>query len=101
MATTTKSFYDFAKCMKNDSNLLFANNRLHNFVYLGAFVLEAYIKIILLHKQSNYIGHINDRDNKFLKKLETIKTTHPEFFENSILNENNDNYPTTPFKLRI
>jgi len=89
-----QNFYDFAIMMANDSKLLFEANRLHNSVYLGGYVLEAYIKIILIDKNSNYYGHINDKDNKFLKKLERIKSTNPELFEDSILNQNNDNYPS-------
>jgi hypothetical protein len=95
MATimTKEGFYKFGIMMANDSKLLFDDNRLHNSVYLGAFVLEAYIKIILIIKNSNYMGHINDRNNNFLNKLETIKSIHPEFFENSILKEEHSNYP--------
>jgi len=92
-AMTKEGFYKFGIMMANDSKLLFNKNRLHNSVYLGAFVLEAYIKIILITKNSNYMGHINDRDNNFLNKLERIKSTYPEFFENSILIEEHDNYP--------
>ena len=89
-----QNFYDFAMMMANDSKLLFEANRLHNSVYLGGYVLEAYIKIILIDKNSNYYGHINDKDNKFLKKLNRVKRNYPDFFDNNILNENNDNYPS-------
>lgn len=93
MIMTKQNFYEFALMMKKDSNILFENNSLHNSVYLGAFVLEGYIKILLIHKNINYIGHINDKNNKFLNKLDTIKSLDPELFGNTILENNSDYYP--------
>ena len=86
---TKENFYDFAIMMREDSNILFDNNSLHNSVYLGAFVLEAYIKILLIDKNQNYFGHINDN-----RMIERLKTISPENFSNTILDLNNSNYPT-------
>ncbi len=86
---TKEKFYDFAIMMLNDSKILFEKDSLHNSVYLGAFVLEAYIKILLLSKDQNYFGHIND--NKILERLRSIS---PESFSNTILDSNNSYYPT-------
>jgi len=88
---TKQYFYDFAIMMKEDSKILFENQSYHNSVYLGAYVLEAYIKILLIHKNKNYFGHINNGD--FLSKLNRIKSLYPEFFENSILEEEHEFYP--------
>ncbi len=87
---TKKQFYDFALMMKKDSNILFKNEAYHNSVYLAGYVLEGYIKIFLLDENNyrNHYGHLNDG-----KLLERLKTFNPEFFENSILNEDNINYP--------
>ena len=84
-----EEFYNFAIMMKRDSSILFDNNSLHNSVYLGAFVLEAYIKILLIGKNQNYFGHVND--NRMLERLRAIS---PESFSNTILNSNDPHYPT-------
>ena len=90
---TKQNFYDFALMMKRDSNILFENNSLHNSVYLGGYVLEGYIKILLIHKDINYYGHINDKNNNFLKKLDIIKSSDSELFGNTILEDNSEKYP--------
>ena len=86
---TKEKFYDFAIMMKRDSSILFNNNSLHNSVYLGAFVLESYIKILLIDKNQNYFGHLND--NRMLERLRAIS---PESFSNTILDLNDLRYPT-------
>jgi len=94
---TKQNFYDFAMMMSVDSKLLHNNNKLHNSVYLGVFVLEAYVKILLIDngattprgiRDNSYGGHIND--NKMIERLETL---HPNVFSNSILMSNHDKYP--------
>lgn len=87
---TKENFYDFGVMMKNDSVMLFNNGSLHNSVYLGAFVLESYIKILLIHNNAeNYFGHICN--SRFVNRLNTIS---PESFDNSILSSNNSDYPS-------
>jgi len=78
---TKQNFYDFGMMMKKDSNILFDEGSLHNSVYLGAFVLEAYVKILLIEENQNYYGHINS--GNFINRLQSI---HPEVFDNSTLN---------------
>ena len=78
---TKQNFYDFGMIMKKDSNILFDEGSLHNSVYLGAFVLEAYVKILLIEENQNYYGHINS--GNFINRLQSI---HPEVFDNSTLN---------------
>ena len=78
---TKQKFYDFGMMMKKDSNILFDEGSLHNSVYLGAFVLEAYVKILLIEENQNYYGHINS--GNFINRLQSI---HPEVFDNSTLN---------------
>jgi len=78
---TKQKFYDFGIMMKEDSNILFDEGSLHNSVYLGAFVLEAYVKILLIEENQNYYGHINS--GNFINRLQSI---HPEVFDNSTLN---------------
>ena len=77
---TKQKFYDFGIMMKEDSNILFDEGSLHNSVYLGAFVLEAYIKILFMKENQNYYGHIS---SNFINRLETI---YPEVFSDSTLN---------------
>jgi len=89
---TKQDFYDFGIIMKNDSKLLFDNGRLHNSVYLGAFVLEAYIKILLIKENKNYCGHINDG-----KMLERLMAVNPEVLSGSILETSHTNYPVKLF----
>jgi len=78
---TKQEFYDFAMMMKEDSNILFDRGSLHNSVYLGAFVLEAYVKILLIEENQNYYGHINS--GNFVNRLQSI---YPEVFTDSTLN---------------
>lgn len=95
MSMTKQEFYDFGIMMKNDSNILFDNNQKHTSVYLAGYVLEAYIKIILIDKgESDYIGHLGDRE--FLNKFRRIIALYPEFSDN-ILQTNNINYPKKLF----
>ena len=92
---TRQNFYDFAIMMKENSNILFNANKNHTSIYLAGYVLEGYIKIILLYKdESEYIGHLGDRD--FLNKFRRIISLHPEFADN-ILQESNENYPRKLF----
>jgi hypothetical protein len=95
---TKQEFYDFAMMMKRDSNILFDSNSLHNSVYLGAFVLEAYIKILFINNGANtprgqssssYGGHINDG-----RMVERLQTLFPSVFSNSILEVSSDKFPT-------
>ncbi|RLA83300.1 MAG: hypothetical protein DRG78_04800 [Epsilonproteobacteria bacterium] len=96
---TKRNFYDFGLIMANDSNLLFNNNSLHNSVYLGAFVLEAYVKILFINngaitpngqRANSYGGHINDS-----KMVERLQSIYPNVFSSSILEPSDDKYPTT------
>lgn len=95
---TKQNFYDFGVMMKNDSELLFNNNSFHNSVYLGAFVLEAYIKVLLINNGAN--THIGTRDNSYgghicsLNFVNRLNSISPEAFSNSILESNNNGYPT-------
>jgi len=93
---TKQQFYDFAMLTKEDSNLLFENNKLHNSTYLGGYVLEAYIKIILIHYDNpdfkNHLGSYN-----LSKKLQELFSLYPELFDNSILIQNNQHYPKNLF----
>lgn len=92
---TKQEFYDFGIMMKKNSNILFDNNQKHTSVYLAGYVLEAYIKIILIDKgESDYIGHLGDSD--FLNKFKRIITLYPEF-SNNILQTNNTDYPKRLF----
>ena len=94
-----QNFYDFAMMMANDSKLLFEANRLHNSVYLGGYVLEAYIKILLLnsgHQYKEIKQHLGDE--KFKVKIKRLLAFYPELFENSLLFQKNKNiYPKSLF----
>jgi len=93
---TKENFYDFAIMMKENSNILFEKNKNHTSIYLAGYVLEAYIKIILIHhNEDDFIGHLGDSD--FLNKFRRLITLYPEFFSNSILEESNINYPKKLF----
>lgn len=94
---TTRDFYDFCLLMKNDSNILFIQNALHNSVYLGAFVLEGYVKILFIKSgairprgedNSSYGGHLNDG-----KMIERLASLHPSEFSSSILVNGHLKYP--------
>jgi hypothetical protein len=62
---------------------------------LAGYVLEAYIKIILLSKgEEDYIGHLGD--SEFLNKFKRIIAVYPEFSDN-ILQENHMHYPKKLF----
>ena len=96
---TSREFYDFCVLMKNDSNILFANNAWHNSVYLGAFVLEGYVKILLIKNGANthqgtsnnsYGGHINSINCGMIQRLSTFYATE---FSNSILATGHTKYP--------
>ena len=96
MATMTKEeFYKFGIMMEKNSSILFENNQFHTSVYLGGYVLEAYIKMILIYKgEADYIGHLGD--SNFLSKFRSIISMHPEFSDN-ILQTTNINYPKMLF----
>ena len=94
---TKQNFYNFAMMMGNDSNILYNSNSYHNSIYLGAFTLEGYIKILFIHKGANtpngqsinsYGGHINDG-----KMIERLQSLHPDMFSGSILESSDNNYP--------
>lgn len=92
---TKQNFYDFSMMMKENSKILFEANKNHTSVYLAGYVLEAYIKIILLSKgEENYIGHLGD--SEFLNKFKRVIAIHPEFSDN-ILQENHIHYPKKLF----
>lgn len=79
--------------MKNDSNLLFNNMSHHNSVYLGGFVLEGYVKILLIKNGANekdYFGHIKGCNCKIINRLNTLNPTE---LSSSILIEGNEKYP--------
>lgn len=94
---TEEKFYKFALMMKKNSNILFSNDRNHTSVYLAGYVLEAYVKILLIinganthrgNNENSYGGHINNAN--FINRLSNI---NPEMFRNSILHGNNNDYP--------
>ena len=97
MADLTKQeFYDFALMMKKDSNILFKKNSYHNSVYLAGYVLEGYIKIILIkYNNPDFRNHLNSKD--LLDKVKDLNILYPEIFENSILIQGNHNYPNKLF----
>lgn len=95
MNMTKQKFYEFAIMMRENSKILFENDKKHTSVYLGGYVLEAYIKILLISKgEDDYIGHLGERD--FLKKFRTIISLHPEFADN-LLQETSQNHPKCLF----
>lgn len=94
---TKENFYDFSMMMKKNSKILFEAGRNHTSVYLAGYVLEGYVKILLIHKGatthqgntiSSYGGHINN--SNFINRLNSID---PSMFNNSILNQSDTNYP--------
>jgi len=94
---TKQNFYDFTMMMKENSNILFNSNRNHTSIYLAGYVLEGYVKILLIHKgatrhqgntNNSYGGHINNIN--FINRLNSID---PNMFSSSILNPANANYP--------
>ena len=92
---TKEEFYKFAIMMQKNSEILFNNNQYHTSVYLGGYVLEAYIKMILILKgEESYIGHLGD--SEFLNKFKNIISIHPEF-SNNILQTVNENHPKMLF----
>ncbi len=92
---TKEDFSNFAIMMKKNSNILFNNGQKHTSVYLAGYVLEAYIKIILIYKnEPSFIGHLGDSD--FLNKFRRIISLYPEFQDN-ILNSNHIKYPKKLF----
>lgn len=92
---TKEEFYKFGVMMQKNSKILFDNNQYHTSVYLGGYVLEAYIKMILILKdEDSYIGHLGD--SEFLSKFRNIVSIHPEFSDN-ILQTTNTNYPKMLF----
>jgi len=95
---TKQNFYDFAIMMKENSNILFNANRNHTSIYLAGYVLEGYIKILLISQRAtrhignsndSYGGHINN--SNFINRLNSI---NPELFSGSIINPVHSNYPS-------
>ena len=88
---TKQEFFDFAIMMRENSKILFNEDRYHTSVYLAGYVLEAYIKIILIHKGENeFKGHLGDSD--FLRRFRQIITLYPEYSDD-LLQEANCDYP--------
>jgi len=88
---TKQEFFDFAIMMRENSKTLFNEDRCHTSVYLAGYVLEAYIKIILLHKGENaFEGHLGD--THFLQKFRHIISLYPEYSDD-LLQESNCDYP--------
>lgn len=96
---TVSDFYHFCVLMKKDSNILFSSNAYHNSVYLGAFVLEGYIKILLIKSGANtvsgngnnsYGGHIKGINCAMIQRLNSLNPTE---FSNSILVNGHIKYP--------
>lgn len=96
MIESKESFYKFGLLMNNDSDILFSNNCYHTSVYLAGYVLESYIKILLMVNGSTsrtgnngYGGHVNS--GNFVTRLMSIA---PNEFNNSILFPTNSKYPS-------
>lgn len=94
---TKQNFYDFSIMMKKNSELLYEASRNHTSIYLAGYVLEWFVKILLMHNgatthqgnsNSSYGGHINN--SNFINRLNAI---NPQMFSNSILNCTDTNYP--------
>jgi hypothetical protein len=98
MTISKKDFYDFAQLMAKDSKLLYEHQALHNSVYFAGYVLEAYIKIILIHHDDkNFMGHLGEKD--FLSKINHLieDNLYPNFFDTSILKKSSDYIPKKLF----
>ena len=70
--------------MVKDSQLLYANGRLHNSVYFAVFALEAYIKIILIKngkKHRKEGGHISDN---YIRYTTRMLQDIPDIFDDSL-----------------
>ncbi|MDQ2045385.1 hypothetical protein NRL14_16910 [Pseudoalteromonas sp. 20-92] len=93
MDVDKKKFYDVAMRMQANSSILFSNdcnNSNHGSVYLAGYVLEAYIKVLLLnYGETRFYGHVGE--TKFLEKFKRITSVHPEIAD--ILHESNPLYP--------
>ncbi len=88
------SFYEFSLEMKKDSKILFDNKAFHNSVYLAGYVLEGYIKLILLkfgYEYKNIKKHLNDRE--LMNLLGNLISIYPNVFEYSILLKTNKKNP--------
>lgn len=91
---TKQNFYDFGITMANDSKLLYNNGKYHNSVYIGGYILESYIKIILLNNNYQYEEikqHLGDKE--LVDKINRLISFYPELFENSLLIKEDRNYP--------
>lgn len=98
MTTSKEDFYKFAQLMAKDSTLLHEYDALHNSVYFAGYVLEAYIKIILIHHgDENFIGHLGEKN--FLDKINHLieDNLYPNFFDNSILKKKSEQIPKKLF----
>ena len=94
---TKEDFYDFAKLMYNDSKILFDKKSYHNSVYLGAFVLEGYIKYLILknNPDGDFYGHINE--SNFMRKVARLLDIALPEDGISILKQGYDFYPENLF----
>ncbi len=90
-------FYTFAQLMAKDSKILYEQEAWHSSVYFAGYVLEGYIKFLLIksgattHRGNNnnsYGGHINS-----LTFIERLSSTNPNLFNSSLLKQSNLNYP--------
>lgn len=92
MDVNKQKFYDVAMKMQINSSTLFANNCNHGSVYLAGYVLEAYIKVLLLnYGEERYYGHVGEP--RFFQKFRRILSLHPEITD--ILHESNSLCPKT------
>jgi len=83
--------------MKKDSSILFENNSFHTSVYLAGYVLEAYLKIFLIYHYNEFRKkdkkHL-DENNTLINRVEALFSIYPEYFDNSILQSDNEKYPS-------
>lgn len=96
-AELKERFYSFSQLMAKDSKILYDQEAWHNSVYFAGYVLEGYIKFLLIKSgattytgsQSNsYGGHINS-----LSFINRLSSTNANLFNSSLLEESNLNYP--------
>jgi hypothetical protein len=90
-------FYSFSQLMAKDSKILYDQEAWHNSVYFAGYVLEGYIKFLLIksgattyqgNRDNSYGGHINS-----LSFINRLSTTNPNLFNSSLLEQSNLNYP--------
>jgi len=92
-----KKFYSFSQLMAKDSDILYRNEAWHSSVYFAGYVLEGYIKFLLIkggaktykgNGDNSYGGHINS-----LSFINRLSSTNPNLFNSSLLEQSNLNYP--------